>query len=193
MHKIGGISLIALALLMSLATSGAAQTNSKSMQSGLSEYVDGHGNISLPQDYAKTFVYLGTFAISDEGGVQQLHVVYTRPSDAEAYKRDGKFPDGAILVKEVYKTQSGDFTTGHGSYSKDLVQWFVMVKDSKNRFAENPNWGLGWGWALIKPEDRSKNISTNYATDCKSCHLPAQKNDWNYIEGYPVLRRASAK
>ena len=79
------------------------------------------------------------------------------------------------------------------SYANDeLKQWFVMVKDSKTRFANNPLWGDGWGWALYKPDIKEqgtfKNVATNYKTDCIGCHIPAKQNDWIYTEAYPSLK-----
>jgi hypothetical protein len=80
-------------------------------------------------------------------------------------------------------------TTGQSvSYAtSELKQWFVMIKDSKNRFAGNPLWGEGWGWALYKPGDPSKNVATNFQTDCLGCHVPAKDRDWVYTEAYPTL------
>ena len=62
-----------------------------------------------------------------------------------------------------------------------------MVKDSENRFAENPIWGDGWGWALFKPDDKGKNVSRDYKVDCLGCHIPAKDTDWVYTEAYPTL------
>ena len=31
--------------------------------------------------------------------------------------------------------------------------------------------------------------STDYTTDCQSCHVPARQSDWIYTHGYPVLTR----
>ena len=62
-----------------------------------------------------------------------------------------------------------------------------MVKDTDNRFTENSLWGDGWGWALFKPNDTSKNLVKNYMTDCLGCHIPAKDKDWVYTEAYPIL------
>jgi len=62
-----------------------------------------------------------------------------------------------------------------------------MVKDSKGRFPKNDLWGDGWGWALFEAKDPKKNVATDYKTDCRTCHVPARKDDWVYIRGYPLL------
>src|SRR5438270_11602397 len=68
-----------------------------------SPYVTKDGGISLPADYRETFVHLGTYAVATKADkpVDEMHNVYARPEDVQAYRRDGKFPDGAILVKDV--------------------------------------------------------------------------------------------
>jgi len=74
------------------------------------------------------------------------------------------------------------------SFYIDLAeQWFVMIKDTKGRFAQNPVWGDGWGWALFKPSQLARNVAANYSSDCLGCHVPAKANDWVYIEAYPTL------
>jgi hypothetical protein len=95
-----------------------------------------------------------------------------------------------VVFKELRASKSGSFTTGQGvSYATSgLKQWFVMIKDSKNRFADNPLWGEGWGWALYKPDRPSKNVATNFKVDCLGCHIPAKDQDWVYTEAYPTLK-----
>ena len=68
-----------------------------------------------------------------------------------------------------------------------IKQWFVMIKDVKGRFRDNPQWGDGWGWALYKPDNRKKNVSRNYKTDCLTCHTSAKAKDWIYTAAYPTL------
>ncbi len=134
-------------------------------------------------------VHLGSRFVP-EGGASGFHDVYTERENVEAYKKDGKFPDGATLVKELRAHESGDFTTGEGvSHSTNgLKQWFVMVKDSENRFPENANWGAGWGWALFKPDSKDINASTDYEADCIGCHIPAEATDYVYTQAYPMLK-----
>ena len=155
---------------------------------GFSPYVDANGNISFPEGFRTSMVHLGSWFVP-EGGASGFHDVYTEKESVEAYRRTGKFPDGATLVKELRASKSGSFTTGQGvSYATDgIKQWFVMIKDSRNRFAGNPLWGEGWGWALYKPNDSSKNAATDFQTDCLGCHVPAKDRDWVYTEAYPTL------
>lgn len=156
-----------------------------------SPYVDNQGNISFPTDFRTSKAHLGSWFVPD-GGASGFHDVYTEKSSIEAFRKTGKFPDGATIVKELRASKKGAYTTGQGvSHStKELKQWFVMVKDSEGRFADNPLWGDGWGWALFKPDNKGQNIAADYKTDCLGCHVPAQQNDWIYTEAYPVLKQS---
>ncbi|WP_299593187.1 cytochrome P460 family protein [uncultured Tateyamaria sp.] len=155
--------------------------------------VDQAGNIQVPDmDYRKEWVALGTWAVAaDEGvlGSNGMHVVYTQEETVTAYLETGKFPDGAVLVKELLGTETAEMTTGTISRAGDIEGWFVMVKDSTGKF-ENTNglWGEGWGWAYFGADNSAETTTTDYESECLGCHVPAEGNDWIYTEGYPVLR-----
>ena len=71
--------------------------------------VDAAGNLHVPDDYRTTYQFLGSWAVAaDQGqGSKELHVVYASPGTIAAYRRDGRFPDGAVLVKEVFQAATG--------------------------------------------------------------------------------------
>ena len=153
-----------------------------------SSYVDIKGNISFPYGFRTSMVHLGSWFVP-EGDASGFHDVYTEKETVQIYQKTGKFPDGATIVKELRTSQSDSYTTGQNvsHATGSIKQWFVMIKDTKGRFTSNPLWGDGWGWALYKPNDKSKNISTDYKIECRSCHIPAKDKDWVYIEAYPTL------
>lgn len=156
-----------------------------------SPYVDGKGNISFPDGFRTSMAHLGSWFVPD-GGASGFHDVYTEKESIEAFRKTGKFPDGATIVKELRASKKGNYTTGNDvSHSTSgLKQWFVMVKDEKGRFADNALWGDGWGWALFKPDNVRNNAASNYKDDCLGCHIPAKQNDWVYTEAYPVLMQS---
>jgi hypothetical protein len=153
-----------------------------------STYVDDEGNISFPEGFRTSMVHLGSWFVP-EGDASGFHDVYTEKETVESYRETGKFPDGATLVNELRASSAGTYTTGENvSYATDsLKQWFVMIKDEKGRFNDNPLWGNGWGWALYKPDDQEKNVATDYKTDCLGCRAPAKAKDLVYTEAYPTL------
>ena len=157
-------------------------------------HTDDQGVISCPTDFRESMVHIGSWFVP-EGGASGFHDVYTERSSVESYRLTGVFPDGATLVKELRAADQGDFTTGQGiSYANTRIkQWFVMIKDSQNRFAGKPQWGDGWGWALFitqAPDDGQPlvNSVTDYKADCLGCHVPARESDWVYSVGYPTLK-----
>lgn len=179
-------------LLMIGVTSSLAELTLQAQDDSFSPYVDGKGNISLPSDFETTFVNVGTVAVEkkSEEPVMELHGTYTRKEDLAAFKLDGKFSDGAILVKEVRAVTNSKLTTGAASYGANIKVWFVMVKDAKGRFPNNELWGDGWGWALFNGDDRNKQVAVNYRTECRSCHEPVRNTDWVYYQCYPELTKA---
>ncbi|HUU38228.1 MAG TPA: cytochrome P460 family protein [Candidatus Desulfaltia sp.] len=175
-----------LFLFLSLIILGAAVAEKKE---SFSPYVDEEGNIILPTDFRSNWVHLGSWVVPyqrDPG--YGFHDVYTQPESLKAYRKSGRFPDGTVLVKEIHTVQWDDMPSGHVIFADEKSSWFVMVKESKGHFKDNPNWGDGWGWALFKASDPSKNVSLDYKKDCLSCHELAKATDWVYIQGYPTLR-----
>jgi hypothetical protein len=156
-----------------------------------SPYVDDKGNISMPKDF-RSWYFLGTWGIAaDEGnqvGSKGFHSVYTQPGTVAAFHSTGKFPDGAVVVKELLKAKTNTMTTGEISYATETDGWFVMIKDNQGRFKDSALWGDGWGWALFNAGDPTTTVTKDYKSDCLPCHVPAEKDDWIYLRGYPTLR-----
>jgi hypothetical protein len=159
-------------------------------QERFSPHVDAEGAIRLPVKFRTSMVHLGSWFVPS-GAASGFHDVYTEKESMEYYRDNGRFPDGAAIVKELRAAKSGDYTTGAGVHhsTAGLKQWFVMIKDTENRFSGNPLWGDGWGWALFKPEQPKVNVASDYKVDCLGCHIPAKHNDWIYTEAYPILEK----
>lgn len=164
------------------------------------------GAISVPENYTE-WPTLGTWVHAHTGdglekmgpGVHEYHVVYTQPETLRYYKKKGRFPDGAVLVKELLHAETMPMTTGlavgHGT---TITGWFILVRDTKGRHKDSPLWGDGWGWSLFDAHDPKHTVSKNYKTDCIPCHTPAKQlaprraveaDKWIYTLGYPVFRK----
>jgi hypothetical protein len=152
--------------------------------------VDEQGNLRVPEEYRTAYQFLGAWAIAAEQGKgsQELHVVYASPGTIAAYRKDGSFPDGSILVKEVFEATTAPMKTGTVSRVQTLKGWFVMVRDSKNTNPGNKLWGDGWGWSWFDAGNPTKTTSTDYKVNCLGCHVPAQATEWIYVNGYPPLK-----
>jgi hypothetical protein len=175
-------SAVTLTLMNGVASRGGAAQ---------ARVVDAEGNLRVPENYRTLYQPLGSWAIAaDSGrGSKEMHEVYASPGAIEAYRAAGHFPDGTVLVKEVFGTSTTGMTTGTVSHAATLKGWFVMVRDGKNTRRGNTLWGDGWGWSWFDADKPSKTTSTNYKTDCQGCHVPARSSDWIYTSGYPTLNR----
>jgi len=194
MKKLIKVMLVIALFLIPVIALGAGEK-----QATFSPYVDSKGNITVPADFRARWIHLGTWAVTSKApipgaGSEQtspgpgFHEVYTQPESMKTYKKTGKWPDGTVIIMEVRSIKWDDLPTGHVMYADENSGWFVMVKDSKGRFKNKPNWGDGWGWALFKAADPKKNISTNYKNDCMGCHEVAKDSDWVFVHGYPTLK-----
>jgi hypothetical protein len=150
------------------------------------DLVDKAGNIRKPSDFRERYQAIGTYMVLNPNG-NEMHVTYASPGTAEIYRKTGKFPDGTVLVKEVFATDHAQLTTGDAHWATATKVWFVMIKDEKGRFSDNPLWGDGWGWALFKSDAPDKQVATDFKKDCLGCHIPARGTDWVYVQGYPAL------
>lgn len=184
MHRLVGLAPLALVAALSLGA-GEAPLD------GFARFVRGDGSFAFPGPSAREeLVHLGSWFVPEEGDASGFHHVYTQPEAIEAYRATGEFPDGTALLKELRGHARGSYTTGAGVASAtEPTQWFLMVKDRKGRFPDDPLWQEGWGWALFEADAPSENVATSFAADCQGCHVPARESDWVYIRGYPRLSR----
>jgi hypothetical protein len=186
-----GIGIAGISAMVLVAAYGQTNTTASSNASKSEAVVAASGDLRVPDGYREVYQLLGSWAVAaDPGqGSKELHVVYASPGTIAAYRQNGRFPDGAVLVKEVFEAATGRMTTGTVSHAETLKGWFVMMKDNEGRYAGNKLWGDGWGWSWFDAANPSKTTSTDYKVNCKSCHVPAQASDWIYVGGYPPLRR----
>jgi len=151
------------------------------------DLVDKNGIIRKPANYRDLYQALGVFSVVDYNNDTEMHYTWASPGTAEYYRKNGKFADGTVLVKEVFASDHAQLTTGDAHWATGTKVWFVMVKDAKGRYPGNPLWGDGWGWALYKSDAPDKQVAVDYKKDCLGCHVPAKATDWVYVQGYPVL------
>ena len=182
------VYLAATALILSLTFFGPLRGHAAQNKDSFDGFklVDKTGNIRKPDDYRDLYQMLGAYTVLDPKG-NQMHFTYASPGAAEYYRRNEKFADGTVLVKEVFGTDHAAMTTGDAHWATDTKVWFVLIKDAQGRFPNNPLWGDGWGWALFKSDAPDKQVATGYKKDCLGCHQPAKADDWIYVKGYPVL------
>ena len=193
-HVAALLSLVAIAAvvlaLRSPAADGQSEPRILSADGKLEAVVDAQGDLHVPSSYRAAYEFLGTWAIAADKGVgsSEIHNVYATPGTIAVYHTSGHFPDGTVLIKEVYETSTAPMTTGTVSHARALKGWFVMAKDGKDSHPGNLLWGDGWGWSWFDAGNPTTTTSTNYKTNCLSCHVPAKATDWVYTSGYPTLK-----
>ena len=178
-----------LAMLIVVAGTAYGQMADRSFADGA---VSPDGSIRVPQAFRTDYVMLGAWSVAgdaDTGGAVGLHVVYAPRDAVEAYRETGAFPDGTVLVKELFIGNTEFLTTGEATSAASTAGYFVMVKDTIGRFPGNLLWGDGWGWAFFGADDTANTTSTDYRAECLACHEPARSSDLVYDHAYPVLRR----
>jgi len=178
-------SILAVSVLLTALPAATLQRAARTDQPDL---VDAKGIIRKPADYRARYQALGFWSVVDSNNDTDMHYTYASPGTAEYYRKNGKFADGTVLVKEIFGTDHAQLTTGDAHWASDTKIWFIMVKDDKGRYPGNPLWGDGWGWALYKSDAPDKQVATDYKKDCLGCHVPAKATDWVYVRGYPALR-----
>ncbi|MBB6186448.1 cytochrome P460 family protein [Rhodanobacter sp. MP7CTX1] len=196
---------VAVLAVTALAFAASGPTSSGSDPAGrvkVDTAVDRFGKLHVPANYRTTYQFLGTWAVArDQGpGSAEMHVLYASPGTIDAYRKDGHFPDGAVLVKEVYRAATEAMTTGTVSHVDSLRGWFVMVRDRNGHHPASDVWGDGWGWSWFdaaNPSVASRSLpmkdgvvrpTFDYKLNCKGCHAPAKATEWIYTEGYPPLK-----
>jgi hypothetical protein len=177
--------ILTVAVLLTALPAGSPQPGTPKDNFDL---VDAKGNIGKPAGFRDRYQVLGVFDPTNLNNETEMHYTYASPGAAEYYRKNGKFADGTVLVKQVFATDHAKLTTGDAHWATDTLIWFIMVKDENGRYPGNPLWGDGWGWALYKADAPDKQVATDYKKDCLGCHVPAKSTDWVYVQGYPVLK-----
>ncbi len=189
MRKMNFLTLVVFTGILVATGAAIAQMTDKSFARGV---VSADGAIRLPSNFRTDYVMLGAWSVAgdaDTGGAVGLHVVYAPRSAVEGYRKTGKFPDGTVLVKELFKGKTETLTTGEATSAAGPAGHFVMVKDTKGRFPGNPLWGDGWGWAFFKPGETTKTATKDYKGECLACHEPVRSTDLVYDYAYPILKK----
>ena len=185
------ISIAGVSALVAVVAYGQMDATPSSGGAKAQAVDDAAGNLHVPDAYRTTYQFLGSWAVAaDKGeGSKELHQVYTSPGTIAGYRRDRHFPDGSVLVKEVFEAATGPMTTGTVSHAERLKGWFVMKRNDKDSHTGNKLWGDGWGWSWFDAANPSKTTSTDYKVNCLPCHQPARASDWIYVQGYPALKQ----
>ncbi len=111
----------------------------------------------------------------------EFHHVYLDPASYAEHRKSGTFPDGAVLVMEVYSAGDRASINRQGRFADRFLRVEAAVK-SLSRFSE--------GWAYFDfggPEPRAQ--AKAFAKDrCWSCHNEHAATDNVFTQFYGPLR-----
>lgn len=128
------------------------------------------GELAVPADYKSWPKFLSDIQRTDNGQVREI---YVNPK-GHATARGAAFPDGTIMVMELYKGVPG----ADGKLAKgDLLKVFVMGKNA------------GWGQDVPDAQKNGNWIYSAYKADaktatgediapCRTCHAPLTAKDF---------------
>src|ERR1044072_4781652 len=142
------------------------------------------GQLLLPKNFHE-WVYVGSPLTPNalNGGQANLpgfHNVYIEPGSYAIYKKNGEFPEGRILFKELQLTlpqenADGSRTeaSGRGYFPGKWNGADVTVKDSK-RYAASGGWG---DFNFNHHEPKAPTATVKPTEECGYCHIASAKKD----------------
>ena len=118
--------------------------------------------------------------------IGDFHNVYINPKPYKHFLEKGTFPDGTVLVMDVYQAKGRDpkGVLEKGFFPADQREIEVAVKNSKRPDGATEDWAyyifpLGTTTAAAKPKQA-----------CYDCHRKHASIDNVWVQFYPTLRDA---
>jgi hypothetical protein len=148
------------------------------------------GKLVRPEGYRK-WVYLssgyGMSYSQSPSGMQMFTNVFVTPAAYDSFVANGKWPDKAMFVLEVYGSTSRGSINKHGSYQTELSGLDVEVKDEA-RFADR------WAYFNFDSGSKAASADTPSKNECWKCHEQNAAVEHSFVQFYPeLLRIARAK
>lgn len=143
----------------------------------------------LPADYGEWPLAGSSLGMSyaddpNAAARREFHHVYLDPAAWRAYRAEGRFPEGTVLVMEVWAAASRESINRSGDFSKTLLRVEAAVKDSA-RFPD--------AWAYFDfggaAEGGPRREAAAFPADrCWSCHHEHAAEDNVFTQFYGPLR-----
>ena len=180
-------------LLFSITLIGAIFFSSAFASAGSKFYsFNKSGNLLKPEGY-REWIFVGAPVTPNDmnngkAAFPEFHAVYIDPMSYKKWQRDGSFPDGTILVKELIDVGTKSAPSGKGYFMGNYIGLEAAIKDTK-RFKNEPgNWAY---FSFTQKGKPVKHLSTPFPSEkCNICHQALAKDDWVFTQYYPVLRAA---
>ncbi|GJQ21514.1 MAG: hypothetical protein HBSIN02_18690 [Bacteroidia bacterium] len=160
-------SMIALVLLVLV----AVVVDDSAAQSGGLKYPEGYRSWTHVKSM---LIHSKDHPLYDPFG--GLHHVYVNDKGVKALKEGGTYPDGSVLVFDLY-----DVKEDGGAYvAADRKFIGLMVKDSK-KYKDTG----GWGWDVFKGDAKTGGNVKDAKTGCFNCHASQKGSDYVFSRYQP--------
>jgi len=154
--------------------------------------VPGADHLVKPKDY-REWVYIGTELTPNDlndgaATFPEFHNVYINPKGWRAWKTNGEFVDGTIIVKELLSVGAHQAITGKGYFQGEYTGVLGVAVKNKKRFTTEPG---NWGYFVFDNSSNTNPRALRQNTNsCATCHLTHAATDSVFSQYYPVLRAA---
>ena len=143
--------------------------------------------IKFPADYQTTFTnYL---SLDRTGNDDQIIRLYANDVAMQGVRESGEFPDGSVLIGEIYKAKKDDdgkvMESGLGRRVRDTFALVAVMEKQAgwgDAFSDELKNG-DWDFAAFKPDGSpaDKDIDA-----CRACHSPL--TDLRHVFSYEHLK-----
>ncbi len=194
------VLMLGLNLLVLAALAGRSLSEEPKPDADGAPHYNARHELLRPEGY-RTWVFVGTSiglkyarpgdgiksrAIDDyaKSPLGDFHKVYINPQAYAVYAHTGRFPDGTVLVMDVYQAEQREprgIVTG-GLFSGEQKEIEVAIKNSKRPDGSKTEWAyyaFPAGQASAKPFPDAA---------CFQCHQKHASDDNVWVQFYPTLR-----
>jgi hypothetical protein len=117
--------------------------------------------------------------------LRNFHNVYINPPAWREFRKSGTFPEGTVLVLDVYRAEKGDGKTlvSEGLFPAARTEVAVAVKNSRRPDGAKTN------WAYYDFPEGAKTAKAFEDKACYQCHVEHGSVDNVFVQFYPTLDR----
>jgi len=115
-----------------------------------------------------------------------LHLVYQDPASLRLFRDKGSFPDGTMILMEVWPLERLETESGFTSFPTTQPHLLVQLKDRRIFSGE--------GWAYFRFEPGANMAAPSWrqaeeASRCMSCHVAGESQDQVFLKHFPQWGR----
>lgn len=124
----------------------------------------------------RTWAHVKSMAILGEehplfGAFGGIHHVYVNRVGLSAARRGGEYPDGSVIVFDLFAANSGS-----GAVQEGDRKFIGVMRKDRRRW---PDTG-GWGFEAFAGGDRARRVVKDARQECFECHTAVRDRDHVY-------------